>query len=97
MLGTLFDTLVHAVNAYLLSLYISSSAALIAMGVDICLAALLFFSARLAWSSPSNVPEWVMKRVQQVKEDKYSYPALIETLHIGIFFAGVGLIYNFLA
>ncbi len=92
VLGTLFDTMVHAVNTYLLSQYLTRSAMLFTMATSTVVLGLLLSHRRFAWSSPSSIPGWVRKRVQHVPDENYA--ALAEVLHIVIFVTGAALIYN---
>ena len=51
----------------------------------------LMLNSRLAWSSPQQVPKWIEKRIQPVKDDQYAF--VMEASQIALFCSGVGIIY----
>ena len=71
ILGTLFDVVVHAVNAFVLSHYLSTSEVLLGILLAQVGALLIMYSPRLAWANPHYVPKWIEKRVKPISHENY--------------------------
>ncbi|CAH1798824.1 unnamed protein product [Owenia fusiformis] len=65
-LGTLFDVIVHCVNAYILSQYMHAVEMVVGLSLVSVLSYLILYNTRYAWSNPDEVPKWVEKRVKPV-------------------------------
>ena len=71
ILGTLFDVIVHAVNAFILSQYMCTSEVLLGILLAQAGALLILYSPRLAWANPACVPKWIEKRVRPISHENY--------------------------
>ncbi len=71
ILGTGFDVVVHAVNAYMLSQYMTAAEMLVGFLLAQMGTMFIIYSPRLAWSSPSSVPKWIEKRVRPINQEDY--------------------------
>ena len=67
-LGTFFDVVVHATNAYLLSEYLGLKETLLGIALVQLTTMMVLFNSKLAWSTPGKVPAWVAKRVRPVRD-----------------------------
>merc|ERR1712142_1315860 len=68
VLGTLFDTLIHAINASLLIQHVSSSSAtilIVSLIITFLMAMLVVFNPKLAWANPAaQIPDWIKLRMR---------------------------------
>ena len=81
VVGTLFDVFIHAMNTFLLIEHLTSTEALLlALIVDGNLLAYLIFNPKFAWANPSQVPNWVQKRVKPLSPEQRQEIQTIENL-----------------
>ncbi len=63
-LGTAFDLAVHVLYAYHLLQYLTVWGCLLSLALAALGARAILFNDNFAWRSPSDVPNWVKKRLQ---------------------------------
>ncbi|ESO85761.1 hypothetical protein LOTGIDRAFT_235727 [Lottia gigantea] len=66
ILGTAFDVGVHAINAYILSQYMSMLEIFIGVSISYMSIGYFLFSSKYAWSSPYSMPKWVQQRIRPI-------------------------------
>lgn len=71
ILGTLFDVVVHAINAFVLVQYMSTAEVFVGLLLAQAIALLIMFSPRLAWANPAYVPKWIEKRLRPISHDNF--------------------------
>jgi hypothetical protein len=65
--GTMCAAVIHGYHAYLLTSALDLQLLLLGLvGVHSAVFAVLY-NSRLAWASPSNIPDWIAKRVEDSK------------------------------
>ena len=66
ILGTAFDVIVHAINTYILSQFLTTVELLVAIAMVSGTSLVVLYNPRFAWCNPSCVPGWVSRRVVPV-------------------------------
>merc|ERR1712029_844171 len=83
VLGTAFDLSVHLANTYFLGAMMTFSAQLVAgLTALILYEAIIHRNKTLAWSSPSNIPDWVARRIKPLSEEQVQPVAWMENLQM---------------
>ena len=85
VIGTAFDTLVHAMNAwFLMEAGMSWTSVALALAVVAAYTGLILFNPSLAWSSfkkdKEAIPEWIRKKVKQLTPDQRNELRWVERL-----------------
>ncbi|KAH9500209.1 hypothetical protein Btru_077481 [Bulinus truncatus] len=70
-LGTFFDVFVHAAMMYVLAEQMDMFGIMVAIFIAQATVYSVLYNPKLAWSSPTSVPDWVQKRVGKL-EQSYS-------------------------
>lgn len=66
-LGTLGLVFLHGQHAYLLAMQMHINLIILGLVAVHCAVMAVMYNRQLAWAAPSNVPEWIAKRVEDSK------------------------------
>lgn len=77
ILGTAYDVLMHACNAYILATYLSTVEILVSVFLVQAAVVAVLYSPHFAWANPAAIPSWVARRIHRLDDhDKYAQPTL---------------------
>jgi len=67
--GTIFDLMVHLVNAYLLASQITAVEVILGIALVHFTVQILLYNPRFAWTSPNSLEPWIEKRLKPLSKD----------------------------
>ena len=84
VIGTLFDTLVHLMNAWFLAEAMSWTSVNLSLLAVVAYTGLILFNPFLAWSSfredKENIPDWIRKKVKGLTPEQRNELQSVEKL-----------------